>query len=76
MTAYEVLADSTENKKTIIDSVARISTDYHYVTPVRNKAYKLLKTLSSSGSDSSKKESNKNEQQKSSNQSSTEVTGD
>ena len=76
LTAYEVLADSTENKKTIIDSVARISTDYHYVTPVRNKAYKLLKTLSSSGSDSSKKESNKNEQQKSSNQSSTEVTGD
>lgn len=46
LNAYEVLADSTENKKSMIDSVARISTDYHYVTPVRQKAYKLLKKLS------------------------------
>ena len=43
-----MLADKTENKKTMIDAVARISTDYHYVTPVRQKAYKLLKKLSSS----------------------------
>jgi len=48
LNAFEMLADSTENKKTLIDAVARISTDYHYVTPVRQKAYKLLKTLSSS----------------------------
>ena len=38
-------ASNTENKKTLIDSVARISTDYHYVTPVRQKALQLLKTL-------------------------------
>ena len=39
LNAFEMLADSTENKKTMIDAVARISTDYHYVTPVRQKAY-------------------------------------
>ena len=54
LNAFEMLNDSTENKKTMIDAVARISTDYHYVTPVRQKAYKLLKTLSNSSSDSKK----------------------
>ena len=48
LNAFEMLGDSTENKKTMIDAVARISTDYHYVTPVRQKAYKLLKSLSNS----------------------------
>jgi len=56
LNAFELLADKTENKKTMIDAVARISTDYHYVTPVRQKAYKLLKTLS--GSNDSKKSNN------------------
>ena len=56
LNAFEMLADSTENKKTMIDTVTRISTDYHYVTPVRQKAYKLLKKLSSSND--SKKKSN------------------
>lgn len=46
LNAFEALADVTENKKTMIDAIARISTDYHYVTPVRQKAYKLLKQLS------------------------------
>jgi hypothetical protein len=53
--AYEKLADSTENKKTMIDSLARISSDYHYVTPVRQKALKMLKTLSSQSDSSSSK---------------------
>ena len=57
LNAFEMLADSTENKKTMIDAVARISTDYHYVTPVRQKAYKLLKKLSSSNDSSNKKKS-------------------
>lgn len=51
LNAFEALADSTENKKTMIDAVARISTDYHYVTPVRNRAYKLLKSISASNND-------------------------
>lgn len=50
LVAYEKLADKTENKKTLINSVASISTDYHYVTPVRQKAYKLLKKISNSNS--------------------------
>ncbi len=72
LNAYEILADTTENKKTIIDSIARISTDYHYVTPVRNKAYKLLKSLSSSSSSDNNKKDNK----KTKSEDSTEVTGD
>ena len=55
LNAFEVLYDSTDNKKTMLDAIARIATDYNYVTPVRQKAYKLLKTMSSSSDDSSKK---------------------
>lgn len=47
---YAKLAENTENKKIIIESLTKIAADYHYVTPVRNKALKLLKTLSDSGS--------------------------
>ena len=64
LNAFEMLGDSTENKKTMIDAVARISTDYHYVTPVRQKAYKLLKSLSSSAD--SKKSDNSKSNKKSS----------
>ncbi len=49
---YAKLAESTENKKIIIESLTKIASDYHYVTPVRNKALKLLKTLSDSSSSS------------------------
>jgi hypothetical protein len=59
LNAFEVLADSTENKKTMIDAIARISVDYRYVTPVRQRAYKLLKSISPSNSDDSKKKNNK-----------------
>lgn len=53
--AYELLAPTSENKKVMISSLASISSDYHYVTPVRNKAKKLLKQISSTGdSDSGK----------------------
>lgn len=72
LNAYEALADKTENRKTMIDSIARISTDYHYVTPVRQKAYKLLKSISSGSDDS--KDSKKTS--KSTKEDSTEVTGD
>ena len=71
LTAYETLADKTENKKTMIDSIARISSDYHYVTPVRQKAFKLLKSISAT--EDSKKKEHKKSNSKSDN---TEVTGD
>ena len=50
--AYAKLAANTENKKIIINSISQIAADYHYVTPVRNKALKLLKTISDSGKSS------------------------
>lgn len=59
LNTFELLADSTENKKTMIDAVARISTDYNYVTPVRQRAYKLLKKLSNSANNGSSKSSSK-----------------
>ena len=61
LNAFEMLADSTDNKKFIINEVAAISNDYHYVTPVRQKAYKLLKSLSNSSNKSSNSKSNSNE---------------
>lgn len=51
--AYAKLADSTENKKIVIDSLSKIAADYHYASPIRSKALKLLKSIS--GSDSSSK---------------------
>ena len=57
LNAFEALADKTENKKTMIDAVARISTDYHYVTPVRQRAYKLLKQLSNTANQNQSKSS-------------------
>ncbi len=47
LNAFEMLADSTEDRKGMISEITYITTDYHYVTPVRQKAYKLLKSLSS-----------------------------
>ena len=49
LNAFEVLYESTENKKTMLDAIARIAVDYNYVTPVRQKAYKLLKQMSNTG---------------------------
>lgn len=51
--AYAKLADGTENKKIIVDSLSKIAADYHYASPVRSKALKLLKTISDSSSGSS-----------------------
>jgi len=60
LNAYEALAPITENKRTMVDSIAKISVNYHYVTPVRDKAKKLLKSLSKASGDDSKKSSNSN----------------
>lgn len=49
---YAKLADSTENKKSLIDSLTQIASDYHYNKTVRNNALKLLKSISTSGSSS------------------------
>lgn len=53
LNAYEALSSSCDNIKIITESIAMIATDYHYVTPVRTKASKLLKSLTNSSSSSS-----------------------
>lgn len=65
LNAFELLADSTENKKPMIDAIARIASDYHYPVKTRQKAQKLLKSLSST-SDKDKKDSKKSSSAKSS----------
>ena len=52
--AYSKLAESTENKKIIIDSLGRIAADYHYNTAVRNKALKTLKQINESSKNSNR----------------------
>lgn len=46
--AMEKLAPTAENKRLIIDTCASIAADYHYVTPVRNRALSLIKSLGAS----------------------------
>ena len=57
LNAFEILAENAEDKKDIIQEVSAISADYHYVTPVRQKALNLLKKLSNT-KDSKKSNSN------------------
>lgn len=54
LTAFEKLAPSTEDKKTMLAAITSIASEPKYMSPVRQKAYKLLKDLSTqSGSTSS-----------------------
>ena len=53
--AYQKLAENTNNKKIVIDSLTKIAADYHYASPVRTKAMKVLKSLNDSSSSSSEK---------------------
>jgi hypothetical protein len=48
LTAYEKLADTSEDKSAMIQSVTAIASNTHYVTPVRTKALDLLKKLQGS----------------------------
>lgn len=46
LNTYEKLAPSVENKSGMIASIIRIASNYNYVTPVRNRAYEVLRTVS------------------------------
>lgn len=50
LVAFEALADSTENKKNMIAEIGEIASNYRYNRAVRDKAQKLLRTLSPSKS--------------------------
>ncbi|MEE1212084.1 MAG: HEAT repeat domain-containing protein [Treponema sp.] len=52
--AYEKLAENTNNKKIVIDSLTKIAADYHYASPVRSRAMKVLKAINEGNSSSSK----------------------
>ncbi len=45
LNAYEKLAPTVENKTEMVQSIASIATNYAYVTPVRNRAYEVLKKV-------------------------------
>ncbi len=55
LNAYEKLADTVENKSSMIQTVSAIATNYRYVTPVRTKALDLLKKLQGQGNNNNKK---------------------
>ena len=46
--AYEKLIPNVENKRPVVEGIGRIASNYSYVTPVREKALELLKTLTGS----------------------------
>lgn len=52
LNAYESLAPSVQDKSAMIQSISEIATNYRYVTPVRQKALNLLRSMQSSGSSS------------------------
>lgn len=49
LNAYEKLAPSVKNKSPMVASIIRIASNYNYVTPVRNRAYEVLKAVSGNG---------------------------
>jgi len=50
LNAYEKLAPNVEDKSGMIESIIRIAGNYNYVTPVRNRAYEVLKSVSGNAS--------------------------
>ncbi len=48
LNAYEVLAPQCEDKRGMFDVIMRIASNYNYVTPVRNRALEVLKSVGSS----------------------------
>ena len=49
LNTYEKLAPAVKNKSGMIESIVRIANNYNYVTPVRNRAYEVLKNVSGNG---------------------------
>jgi hypothetical protein len=49
LNTYEKLAPTVKDKSEMIDTIIRIANNYNYVTPVRNRAYEVLKSVSGTG---------------------------
>lgn len=54
LNTYEKIAPTVQNKSGMIENIIRIASNYNYVTPVRNRAYEVLKSVSGNGSKDSK----------------------
>jgi len=64
LNTYEKLAPNVKNKAGMVESIVRIANNYNYVTPVRNRAYEVLKQVSGNSSNSSNSNGSKNGQAK------------
>ena len=53
LNAIEKFAPSIENKTETIENLVRIASNYNYITPVRNRAFEVLKIVQSGSTDSS-----------------------
>ena len=49
LNAYEKLAPTAKDRQGMIDNIMRIANNFNYITPVRNKAVALLKTILADG---------------------------
>ena len=45
LNTYEKILPKVENKKAMVDGIVRIASNYSYVTPVRERALTLLKSI-------------------------------
>lgn len=52
LNTYEKIAPQVNNKAGMVESIVRIANNYNYVTPVRNRAYEVLKSVSGNGNNS------------------------
>ena len=60
--AYEKLAETVQDKGPMIQSISAIASNYTYATPVRTKAYELLKKMTGmSGTNNNSSSSSKDE---------------
>lgn len=57
LNSYEKLAPTVKNKGPMIESIVRIANNYNYVTPVRTRAYEVLKQVSGSKNSQTKNDS-------------------
>lgn len=46
LNTYEKMAPNVKNKTGMIEAIVRIANNYNYVTPVRNRAFQVLKQVS------------------------------
>ena len=45
LNAYEKLAPTVKNKRGMTESIMRIANNFNYITPVRNRALEVLKSI-------------------------------